>query len=318
MTPTASSPTVSIVIPTKNGARTLPALLDAVARQRCDWPIEVVAVDSGSTDGTIELLRPRVDHLISIEPDSFNHGLTRNAGIEQTRGDIVVLLVQDAVPASDDWLSELVAPLLSDSRVAGTFARQQPRDDASAIVRYYLARWVAGSPAARVAEVASRETFDALEPMQQFLLCVFDNVCSAVRRSVWEQHKFQATPIGEDIEWGRDVLLAGYRLAYVPRAVVVHSHDRPASEEFERTRVLHRRLFELFGLRTIPTLPALARATASSLRLHWTCERSTPRSNPQSPGMMRALSLAVAWPLGQYVGARSAVRSRQTSNSTFS
>lgn len=299
MRPTGTPAGVSIVLPTKNGARTLPGVLDAIARQRLDLPIEVVAIDSGSTDGTVDLLRPRVDHLITIAPGAFNHGLTRNAGMERTRGEFIVLLVQDAVPSTDDWLAQLVAPLRADARVAGTFARQQPRDDASPIVRYYLERWVAGAPTGRMATVAAREAFEALDPMERFLLCVFDNVCSCVRRSVWEQCKFRATPIAEDIEWGRDVLLAGHNLVYVPGAVVVHSHDRSAREEFERTRVLHRRLFELFGLRTIPTVPALARATASSLRLHWRCD-----------GSARALSLAVAWPLGQYIGGRSGARAR--------
>ena len=111
------------------------------------------------------------------------------------------------------------------------------------------------------------------------------------------EHPFAPTPIGEDIEWARAVLLAGYRLAYVPAAAVVHSHDRTVRYEFARTCVLHRRLYELFRLRTIPTLPLLARAIASSLAAHLRLERS-----------VRAIGLAFAWPLGQYVGALAAIR----------
>jgi hypothetical protein len=94
------------------------------------------------------------------------------------------------------------------------------------------------------------------------------------------------------------VLLAGYWLASVPAAEVIHSHDRPSRYELVRTYVLHRRLYELFRLRTIPTIPLLARAIVSSLRLHW---RRQPFSG-------RGVALAVAWPLGQYLGALSAVR----------
>jgi rhamnosyltransferase len=225
---------------------------------------------------------------------------------------VIVLLAQDALPASDRWLAELTAPLLAggpDERVAGAFARQRPRDDASAVTRYYLDRWVAASDTPRIASISSPEEFAALAPMDKFLRCAFDNVCSCFRRSVWEQHPFKATAIAEDIEWGRDVLLAGYRLAYAPQAVVIHSHDRPARYEFERTYVLHRRLFELFRLRTIPTLPALARAVASSLALHWRLERSAAKEPGRRSGLARALALAFAWPLGQYLGALSAVRS---------
>src|SRR5258706_3261125 len=93
-----SPPRVSIVLPTRNGAATLPDLLAALARQRTSVPLEIVAVDSESTDGTIEILRPRVDQLISIPAATFDHGLTRNLGIERASGELVVLLVQDALP----------------------------------------------------------------------------------------------------------------------------------------------------------------------------------------------------------------------------
>src|SRR5262249_24410719 len=180
--------------------------------------------------------------------------------------------------------------------LAGTFARQLPRPDAGALTRHYLARWFAASDTARTVGVTSVE-LDALPPLDRLDRCSFDNVCSCVRRSVWQQHPFRETPIGEDVEWARDVLLSGYRLAYVPEAAVVHSHERSASYEFDRTRILHRRFYELFGVQTIPTPFHLARAIASCLVTHARCELS-----------VRALALAFAWPLAQYVGARSASR----------
>lgn len=300
-----SAPLVSVVLPTRNGAATLPDLLDMLQRQRTDFSFEVIAIDSGSTDGTVDLLRPRVNRLIGIAADAFDHGLTRNAAIEQARGKFVVMLVQDAVPASEDWLALLTAPLRTDGTLAGTYARQRPRPDTSAITRYYLNRSLAASDAARVEIITSREAFEALDPMARLRACTFDNVCSCLRKSVWERHPFKATPIGEDVEWARDVLLDGARLAYLPEAVVIHAHDRSARYEFARTRTLHRRLYELFGLRTIPNLTALARAVASSLRLHWRCGRTEAWS---TQGMVRGVALAVAWPAGQYLGALSAVR----------
>jgi rhamnosyltransferase len=292
-----STPAVSIVLPTRNGAATLPALLDAIARQHVSVPFEIVAVDSASTDGTAELLRGRADCVITIAAGSFDHGLTRNLGIEQARGELIVLLVQDAVPASDTWLAALIAPLLADDRVAGAFARQLPRPNASATTRWALARWAASSETPRTHSVESREAFDAFDPAAQFERCVFDNVCSCIRRSVWRRIPFAGTPIAEDLEWARAVLLAGYRLAYAPAAAVIHSHDRSAKYEYARTYALHRRLYELFRLRTIPTLPLLIRAILSSMVAHVRQERTA-----------RALALAFAWPLGQYFGALSAIK----------
>jgi len=302
-----SQPAISIVIPTCNGMATLPALLDAIASQEIDGRVEVVAVDSASGDGTRELLRARADRVIEIAADEFDHGLTRNLGVEHARGDLVVLMVQDALPASKTWLASLVAPFTGDPSIAGSFARQRPRDDASAITRYYAQRATAAAPSPRVVAV-DRATFEGLHPMARLDLCTFDNVCSCIRRSVWQRHPFKSTPIGEDIEWAREVLLAGHRLAYVPDSVVIHSHDRPARYELARTYVLHHQLFALLGVRTIPLLSGLARAIAWSIGMHLRCQRGEPRTGGTLAGTYRAIALAFAWPLGQYLGALYAAR----------
>ena len=302
-------PKVSIVIPTLNGAATLPALLDGIWRQRVPFVFEVIAIDSGSTDGSVELLRARGVDVVAIERREFDHGLTRNLGVERARGELVVLTVQDAEPASETWLAELTAPFARDSRLAGTFARQRARPDAGAITRHYLSLWVAATAEPRLTELASVAEFEMLTPIERLTRCAFDNVCSCIPRGVWAQHPFPSVPIGEDIAWGRTVLLAGYRLRYVPEAVVLHSHNRSARDEFSRTRLLHAQLFELFGLQMIPTTRHLVRAIASSLVLHAQLRGYGP------PSMARALGWAVAWPLGQYLGARDGIRNAGASRS---
>lgn len=296
-----SAPRVSVVIPTLNGRETLPAVLDRLAEQGTDFAFETLAIDSGSTDGSVELLRGRVDCLIRIDRRAFDHGLTRNLGVERARGELVVLMVQDAVPASSGWLAALTRPLDQDATLAGTFARQVSRAGASGVTRFYHERWLAASREPRVSRVRDAAAFSKLSPMDRYRLCVFDNVCSCIRRSVWERHLFRATSIAEDLQWARDVLLAGYGLAYVPDAVVEHSHERSARDEFRRTYLVHQRLCELFDLRLIPNVPSLLRAIAVSSTTHL---RVTASADPRA--VARALALAVAWPLGQYLGARSA------------
>ena len=305
-TGSVTTPLVSIVLPTRNGAATLPAVFEAIMRQRVEFPFEIVAVDSGSSDGTADWLHGRADRLISIGADAFDHGLTRNLGIENARGELIVLLVQDALPASGRWLAELTRPLLEDGSIAGAYARQAPRPDASAVTRYYLERYAATSETPRTSAVPSPEGFMALSPIERVLACTFDNVCSCIRRSVWRAIPFPETPIAEDVEWARAVLLAGHRLQYVPAATVIHSHERSARYELYRTYLVHRRLRALFGLATIPTVGHLVRAIASTLRVHTRCLAgpSGPRSRPAE--VLRTLSLAVALPLGQYLGARAA------------
>ena len=302
-------PLVSVLLPTFNGAGTLPAVLAALEAQRAPFAFEVVAIDSGSRDATVPLLEAHGCRVLRIPPGQFNHGLTRNLGIEACRGELVALLVQDAVPQGEGWLDALTAPLRRDPDIAGTYSRQRPRADASTITRHYLAGWLASSETARTARLADAQELAALSPIERYLRCVFDNVSSCLRRSVWERHPFAETPIAEDAEWARDVLLAGHALAYVPEAVVVHSHDRSAGYELRRTYLVHERLHSLFGLRTVPTAAHLVRAIAGSCVVHLRClAEGTPASAlRQAP---RALALAVAWPLGQYLGARASVTGR--------
>ncbi len=299
------NPDVSILILTRDGIATLPGLLDALDAQVTGFSFETVAVDSGSRDGSLELLRRRVHTLVQVAPEDFNHGSTRNLGIDRCRGEFVVMIVQDAEPCDPGWLSALVAPLVSDPRLAATFARQVPRADASAVTRHYLSRWIAASPDPRRTFVESPEAFGRLSAMDRYLTCVFDNVCSCLRRSVWERIPFRRTTIAEDLEWGRDVLLAGHGIAYVPGAAVFHSHDRPASYELRRTYFVHQRLRELFGLATVADLRGFVRAVAVSLPVHMRCVVASG-GRRRLRELPRALALAIAFPLGQYLGARSA------------
>ena len=316
------TPSVSVLLLTRNGAAPLPRVLASIRSQTVTFPIEIVAVDSGSSDGTVELLRGQADRLIEIREEEFNHGTTRNVGVEGCRAPLVVLLVQDAEPVSTDWLARLAAPLLAEDPgthasggprpLAGTYARQIPRSDASAVVRTYLQRYSATDSTPRRQSVADQPAFDALSPAERLAACTFDNVCSCIRRHVWQRHPFRPTPIAEDLAWAKDVMLAGFDLAYVPEAAVVHSHERPAGYELRRTYLVHQQLRRLFALATIPGRMHLARSIAVSAVAHtrWTL------GGPGSAGarlsqLPRALALAVAMPLGQYLGARSADTGRE-------
>jgi GT2 family glycosyltransferase len=172
-----------------------------------------------------------------------------------------------------------------------------------------MSRWAgASAEPRRVAFPAPNgpRGLDEMQPMAMLDACTFDNVCACVRRSVWMATPFAETVIGEDVEWAKAVLERGYALHYVAGAEVVHSHDRSPRYELGRTWLLHHRLFHLFGVRTIPRRRDLARAIVSTLWLHVRCEWRAHAAGSGAAGWGRALGLAVAWPLGQYMGGRSA------------
>jgi rhamnosyltransferase len=312
-----ATPLVSVLLLTHNGAGPLPGVLAAIKSQDAAFPFELVAVDSGSRDGTTDLLRSRVDRLVEIREADFNHGTTRNLGIEACLAPFVVLLVQDAEPESPAWLSRLVAPLLvpgsvrvedpTPGSVAGTYARQVARPDGSAVARGYLASYAAAATEPRVQSLADRRALDALSPAERLSACTFDNVCSCIRRSVWRAHPFKATLIAEDLEWAKEVMLEGYQLTYVPEAIVLHSHDRSAGYELRRTYLIHQRLRRLFDLATVPSTLHLARSIVASVVSHTRWTLGAPiGATSKLVQLPRALALAVVMPLGQYLGAKSA------------
>ena len=316
------TPVVSVLLLTRNGMATLPRVLASIRAQAAAFPVEVVAVDSGSRDGTAELLRAQADRLIEIREVEFNHGATRNMGVAACSAPLVVLLVQDAEPASSDWLARLTAPLLAAAvrarpnigapALAGTYARQVPRADASGVVREYLRQYPATHPDPRRQRLANRAAFESLSPAARLAVCTFDNVCACIRRDVWERHPFRNVPIAEDLAWAKDVLLAGYDLAYVPDAAVMHSHDRPARYELQRTYLVHQQLRRLFGLATVPSRMHLARSIVISLAAHLRWTLGGPGgAMAKAAAVPRAMALAVALPLGQYLGARSADTGRE-------
>jgi rhamnosyltransferase len=219
-------PTVSIVVLTRNAGPEFCQLLERVTTQRDRRP-EIVVVDSGSSDGTPDLARRFGAKVIDIPAASFNHGQTRNLGIQHSQGEICVLLVQDALPVDDQWLENLTGHFHGDPLICGVTTRQVPRSDADMVVRWEVLRHnnsLGGE--VKIRSIADWAAFERLPLQDRFFMCNFDNVCSAVRRSTWETHPFRSMPFAEDLDWAVRVLRAGHKIVYEPAAVVIHSHAR--------------------------------------------------------------------------------------------
>jgi rhamnosyltransferase len=217
---------ISVVIPVKDGGDDLVRCLDAIARQRVADEVEVLVVDSGSADGSVEVARERGARVHEIPPEEFNHGATRNLGVELARGDVLVFISQDAEPLGEEWLARLIAPLADDDRIAGAYGRQLAREDAVPPERYFLDFLYGPSPRTQQVAHASQISMEST---------LFSNANSAVRRELWDRFRFAEDIImSEDQDWSRRVLLDGWRIAYEPGAVVRHSHPYTIGSAFRR------------------------------------------------------------------------------------
>ena len=219
-------PSISIVIPVLNAAAFLPKLLPALSSQRPTPPLEIILMDSCSTDETVALAgRHPGTRVINVE--KFSHSGTRNRGIQEARGDLVVLMTQDAIPANSEWLHELIAPF-QDPQVAASFSRQLPRPDASPMERYFLATHFPAT-----GKIYHRQ------PGQQHLAFQKDvflsNVSAALRRETALRYPFETHLImSEDQQFARDVLMADLKVAYVPASLVWHSHNYTLTQALKR------------------------------------------------------------------------------------
>src|SRR5215469_2378362 len=117
---------LSVLLLTRNGLRDLERVLPALYSQRSTASFEVIAVDSGSTDGTVEFLRRIPVRLRQISPETFHHARTRNLAASLATGEILIFLSQDAMPASDLWLSKMISNF-DDPKVGAVYGRQLPR-----------------------------------------------------------------------------------------------------------------------------------------------------------------------------------------------
>jgi len=292
------------VIPTKNAGELFRDVLARLRAQIYPGPIDILVIDSGSTDRTVDLAREFGAKVESIDPEDFNHGLTRNAGIEQTAGEMVVLITQDALPA-DDKLIQSFARAYADPLVASVYARQVPRPGADVLTVRHLNRWLTGRVARDVKQITDRAAFDSLRPYDRYVFCNFDNVCSSVRRTAWRTIPFRASDFGEDLDWSKRILEAGLKIVYEPAAAVIHSHRRPARYEYQRTYMCHRKLYELFGLATVPSRRHLARFLIQAILKDVAyVARREPDFGTKVRLMARVPALAAASVLGQYRGAR--------------
>lgn len=297
---------VTVLVPTRNAGPEFQSVLSAIVQQKLDRPFEILVIDSGSTDGTVEFLRNQPVRLLEIPPDEFDHGLTRALGIREAHGTIVVLTVQDAMPLDDRWLQSLV-DAFDEPSVAGAYSRQIVRPDATPFARARLRGWYATEDTPRRQRIEGASAFAATPPPDRLRHIVFDNVSSAVRRDVALAIPFRACRFGEDLDWAQRVLLAGHTIAYEPRSRVVHSHNRPMSYEFRRVYLDHQHLRRLIDLRTVPTLMDVARRSAGGTIQLW-----REMANDSALGLSGRLKWWALAPfhstfqtLAQYLGARS-------------
>ena len=225
------NPSIDILIPTCKPASGFEVLIKRLEEQtikpaniriintRKEWWEQRIDTDSFLT--AHPTVKP--EH---IEPAEFDHGATRNRGMEESQAEYVVCMTQDAMPLDAHLLEELIKPF-SDSRVAVSYARQLPAADASPIEVF-----------TRSFNYPAQDRVKGKEDIPELGIKTYmcSNVCAMYRKDIYESQGgfIRHTIFNEDMIYAAGVIQAGYRIAYVAGAGVIHSHNYSGIQQFHR------------------------------------------------------------------------------------
>jgi glycosyltransferase involved in cell wall biosynthesis len=244
--PAGGGDTVTVAIPVRNGEAYLGEVLAAVRAQRVARELELLIVDSGSTDRSIEIAHACEARVVEIPPSQFSHGGTRNLMMELAAGDHVAFLSQDATPVDDLWLARILSGFELADDVALVFGPYVPRPGASHMVQREFRDFFASfSPNGRpVVQRLEGDPGDARHPSP---LTFFTDANGCVARWAWKRVPYRGIAYAEDQMLASEMVEAGLAKVFDPGAAVVHSHDYGPVETFRRCFDEWRGLNEVYG-----------------------------------------------------------------------
>lgn len=266
----------TIVIPTKNGGNLLDEVLKQIFSQKTKYQYEVICIDSGSSDNTLEIIDKYNVKLYKILPQEFGHGKTRNFGASKGSGEFIIFITQDAVPASQDWLENFLNAMKLDDRIAGGFGIHYPYPDCNIIDKRDLTLHFKG--------FGDRNTIYWMEDPERYkkdegyrhLLAFFSDNNSCLKRKVWEQYPYEDVEFAEDQIWARKMIELGYKKVYCPFAPVYHSHNYNLRSYLGRYFDEHKGLYEIHGYictrNWYKILPSIAKHTLNDYQYIRSCD----------------------------------------------
>lgn len=243
---------VSVIIPVKNGAHTLGRCLQNLQKQTIANDIEIIILDSMSSDGSRQIALENNTTVIEIPFGTFNHGLTRNLGAGHAKGELVFFTVQDAWLAEDDILEKMSAHF-NDPAVMAVVGHQAVPNEKDKNPVLWFRRF--SKPEITRRHVADKETFEAMSQGEKQKLVAWDNVVAMYRRTALLEQPFVLTQFAEDWIWSETALKKGWTLLHDPSLVAWHYHHYGFSYSFKVAYAMNYHFYSFMGY--VPAVPAL-------------------------------------------------------------
>ena len=236
---------VTIVIPTKNAGTVIDKVLNAIFSQKTNYSYEVICVDSGSKDKTLDIIRKYPAKLIEIPAFEFGHGKTRNFGASKGTGEYIMFITQDAVPVDEYWIENFINAMKIDDEIVGGFGIHYPYPDCNLFdKRDILGHFKGFGDKNTIYQLEDKERYDNEEGYRHVLAYFSDNN-SCLKRSIWEKYPYEDVDFAEDQIWARQMIELGFKKVYCPFAGVYHSHNFRLSTYFSRYFDEYKGLYKL-------------------------------------------------------------------------
>ena len=228
--------TISVIIPVKNGIATIERCLQGLRQQTLGNSIEIIILDSMSTDGSREVALKYSARIIDIATGTFNHGLTRNLGVKYATANFLFYTVQDAWPATNDLLENMVNHFQQDSVMAVVGHQATPHEKDKNPLYWYKPF---STPSITERLVVDIPAFKKLPQQQQEQLVAWDDVIAMYRKTALIKQPFVATDFAEDWIWSFEALLKGWKLLHDSSLVMYHYHHRNFEYAYKVTFVIN-------------------------------------------------------------------------------
>ncbi len=242
---------ISIIIPVKNGGEQLYRLLSALFAQNYK-DIEVIIIDSGSNDSSLEIASWFPVKVHKILPESFSHSGTRNLGVKLASGEVLGFTVQDAWPQGSDCLERVVKHFVDEEVMAVGVKQVVPHLPWTNPLQWYR-------PVHEERVEVRKVDFDRLsefDPEEIVNLFRLDNVCAFYRREALEELPFPQVEFAEDMFWAYEALRRGWKIVFDNRIKVYHYHHYEKKQKFMQRLQAEleaiKQLYERLGLSFTP------------------------------------------------------------------
>jgi rhamnosyltransferase len=251
---------ISVIIPVKNGAHTLEKCLASLRNQTIGKQLEIIILDSVSTDGSREIALEYGTQIINIPDRTFNHGLTRNLGVQHASGEFIFFTVQDAWIWENDMLEKMVRHF-EEYKIMGVVGHQAVPHEKDKNPLVWFKRY--SEPVPLLRELKDIENFSKLNFEDQQSLIAWDDVVAMYRKDALVQLPFVATEYAEDWVWSRDALLRGWSLVYDPGIVVFHYHHSGYHYSYKVAYAINYHFYKFFNFKPVVSdlFVPLAKAT---------------------------------------------------------